>query len=517
LGRCVHGGDFHQALRAWQALCPGRWEPGACFWSPSSARPSYGPWTRIRGYSYLGRLLTPNHATPPMKFGSLLLPCGALGAALAILLPASGQAFNVFGDSLDLTQRDFRVFNNFNDPEANDNVTPDPAFPGSLGAVRAIRAAVAEWGSELRKDGNSDPSQVGDLGSGGANFDSHFQGLSPDPGGTNDNVFSEVTGQSSGVLAYTELPIADGWRIRFFRAPTVWSDGPGPPSSPATDHKDLQGVACHEYGHALGLDHSTLAVELTMFPGSSTNFVGRRSLEADDIAGVQFIYGVKSPSKPHIENYILNGSQITLRGDHFDTNNNEVWFTRAAGLGDGTPLQVLGLASTQGGTEIQLSLPAGAGNGDVLVRVPGVTGDKLSNAYPFDTVLGDCPGVTPIGSAKVNSTFLTAELIASGTPSVSYNDFNFDVFFGGISNTPAILFYGSQPNSAPFFGGTLYAGGPLTRDQHAVMGSFGEVQFQVPVTPSMIGNTRYYQLWYQDPGDAFGVGLTGGVQVTFCP
>lgn len=452
-----------------------------------------------------------------MKRSSFLMPCTAFAGALALFLSGTGHAFNVFGDHLDLTQRDFRVWNNFSDPEANDNQIPDPSFPGQTGAVRAIWAAVAEWGSELRRDGAGDISQPGDLGSGGANFDSSYQGQSSDAGGTNDNVFSEIRGQSGGVLAYTELPIADGWRIRFFRDPIVWHDGPGPPTGPVSDHKDLQGVACHEYGHALGLDHSTISQDLTMFPGSSTNFYGRRSLEADDIAGVQFIYGVKSPTKPHIESYMVNGAQVSVFGSNFAATGNEVWFTRASGVGDGTPVLATGLAASLGGTRIDLSLPQEAGSGDILVRVPGLTGDKLSNAYPFDSQLGECPLAEIYGTPKTNSLSLTTDLVFQGTPSATYNDFELSVFFGGIPGTQAILFHGTQAAASPFFGGTLYAGGALQRDANFFMGPFGGASVPIPVSPGMVGQTHFYQLWYVDPGDPFGVGLSNGVKVTFCP
>jgi len=50
------------------------------------------------------------------------------------------------GGQLDLTQRDVRVFNNFVNPEANQNAVPDPSFPGAVGAPLAIWKAIVEWG-----------------------------------------------------------------------------------------------------------------------------------------------------------------------------------------------------------------------------------------------------------------------------------------------------------------------------------------------------------------------------------
>ena len=69
------------------------------------------------------------------------------GAALLILPVQRAPGFSLIGDELTLGQRDFRIFDNFADPEANDNTTPDANFPGSSGAVMAIWKACVEWGS----------------------------------------------------------------------------------------------------------------------------------------------------------------------------------------------------------------------------------------------------------------------------------------------------------------------------------------------------------------------------------
>ena len=62
----------------------------------------------------------------------------ALLAAGALLLSTRAQGYAFLGGTLDLTQRDVRVFNNFVNAEANQNVTPDPSFPGAVGAPLAI-------------------------------------------------------------------------------------------------------------------------------------------------------------------------------------------------------------------------------------------------------------------------------------------------------------------------------------------------------------------------------------------
>ncbi len=65
----------------------------------------------------------------------------------------------------------------------------------------------------------------------------------------------------------------------------VWSDGGGPGTI------DFYTVALHELGHSLGLGHSAV-IDSVMYP-----FYGGmlRTLTADDIAGIQAIYGVPVP------------------------------------------------------------------------------------------------------------------------------------------------------------------------------------------------------------------------------
>src|SRR5688500_14923936 len=149
-----------------------------------------------------------------MRASNLLLTGAALGAACLLVVPREGHSYTTLGGSLSQLQRDVRVFDNFTDATANNNVTPDANWPGYTGAERAIWKAVSEWGSGPHGgNGLGDPTQT--VGSGGANFDASWQGNATAIGTGNDNVHSEIASCQQGVLAFCETPISDGWRIRY--------------------------------------------------------------------------------------------------------------------------------------------------------------------------------------------------------------------------------------------------------------------------------------------------------------
>ena len=51
----------------------------------------------------------------------------------------------------------------------------------------------------------------------------------------------------------------------------------------------IEDIAAHEFGHALGLGHSTVS-GATMYPSVSSCNTGNRTLDADDISGVRALY-----------------------------------------------------------------------------------------------------------------------------------------------------------------------------------------------------------------------------------
>lgn len=444
----------------------------------------------------------------------LALPLLALSGAGTLLFSVETRAFVLNGDVLDLTQRDFRVFDNFSDATANDNQTPDPDFPGALGATLALWKGVAEWGSQRHGTGYSDPLQPDGIGSGGSDFDASFQGAASLVGMPNQNIISQIDGFGGGILAFCETPSSNGWRIRFFEDPTEWHDGPGFING-GPDRFDLQGVMTHEYGHALGLGHTNVngATMKSDIGGSNFGLI-MRSIEADDIAGLLAIYGPRSASKPRIDSYELSATGIVLVGENFDATDNQVWFTRVTPGGDGTPVQVSGLPSSAQGTRLAVDFPLDAGDGDVLVKLPGSSHADLSNAFPVRQHSLPCSGPSFYGVGKLTSSGSLPSMRMSGVASASAGSFQLGMS-GGTLFEAGVLFSGNAQANRPYAGGTLYASAPFTRVANFTL-EFGEADVAVPVDASMVGTTRYYQMWFRDSGDAFGFGLTDAVAITFC-
>ncbi len=65
-----------------------------------------------------------------------------------------------------------------------------------------------------------------------------------------------------------------------------WNDGPG--STPWNKY-DLEGVVCHEFGHFLGLGHSSVSAA-TMYYAIGSGDDSKRTLHSDDENGVCALY-----------------------------------------------------------------------------------------------------------------------------------------------------------------------------------------------------------------------------------
>ena len=323
-----------------------------------------------------------------------LLPgAAALAGTSYLIAPALG--FTISGPGLPLTERDVRLYNNFADPQANDQFTTHPMFPGATGAEIAVWKAVVEWGSQPHGDGTGDPTQAV-LGSGGANFDFSWQGLATGPGGPSDNIISASDAVAPGTLSTTETVFGPGWRIRLNDASYVWDDNPFG-LTPGTD-ADIQGVTTIALGFALGLGLSSVpGATMQASTVLTSDMISKRSIEADDRAGLQTLYGVAADTKPRLTAAFVDAAGVlTLTGEGFAPTLGEVWATQAGSGGSGAPVKTLGVSSSADGTLIRVAAHPGAGAGDVLVKGSGSSGAALSNAMPLDPA-GDFPSCGAAG------------------------------------------------------------------------------------------------------------------------
>ena len=372
-----------------------------------------------------------------MKIQNLVLPSILVGATALVAAPEESHGFAVLGFSLNPNQSDFRVFNNFIDSQANNNTGVDPQFPGWDGAELSIWKGCIEWASDPHGNGSGDPLQS-TLGDGESNFDPMFSGAATSTGQIGDNVHSALNQNGGGTLAFMQGG-ATGWWCRYYENWT-WYDGPG-----SNGYPDLQAVAAHEYGHAIGLGHSSQSSATMFGSGGGTS---DRSINADDQAGIQAVYGHRDDSgiKPRILSVTNLGGILQIVCDNLTLNSNQVWFTREVpndGNFSGDPIKVTGLTSTNGNTELLVVIPNAAGPGDMIVKA-GTGGNQGTSApVPFDpdAVPVPVPSITSISTGTVQA------LVGDDTEDVS-------IFGTNLSNVFEVRVNGDLVDNGKSFDGT---------------------------------------------------------------
>jgi matrix metalloproteinase-14 (membrane-inserted) len=147
------------------------------------------------------------------------------------------------------------------------------------GVETAVRAGADVWGSQ-----------------GGTTLRFDYAGRSTQSTTTYDSVNLVVfRDQSSGSAIATTYSWYSGTRL--VDADIVFWDGgfrfyTG--SSGCSAGFYIEDIAAHEFGHALGLGHST-ATGATMYPSVNYCSTAPRSLHQDDIAGIQSLYPPATP------------------------------------------------------------------------------------------------------------------------------------------------------------------------------------------------------------------------------
>jgi hypothetical protein len=305
-------------------------------------------------------------------------------AAATMSLGVDAFSYSTLGFSLPLSQRDVRVFNNFDDQVSNNNLAVDPNWPGYNGAYLAFWKGAAEWGSSSMGDGSGDPTQP-NIGDGGANFNPVWNGSATGPGsGWRKNVAHAPDVNGGGSIAWT-YPSNDGWLIEFADLSYEFEDGP---DTIYQLNMDIQGIAAHEYGHALGLGHSSNPAS-TMYSTIGRGSILERNIIYDDQNGVQSIYGVKDANMPFIDAILGStapGATAVLIGGNFDATDNRIWFNSDVLDDDdagGEPFKLNNLASSGNGTQVSFTVPnSGIESGAIHAKVVGGK-HTLGEGHPF--------------------------------------------------------------------------------------------------------------------------------------
>ena len=106
--------------------------------------------------------------------------------------------------------------------------------------------------------------------------------------GVHSVVFKDSWTEDPSVLAITYTWSTAGGEIVHFDM-EINSDDHDWSTDGAVDKQDLTNAIAHEFGHAIGLDHSD-DTEATMAADAIVGETNKRDINSDDLAGYQYIY-----------------------------------------------------------------------------------------------------------------------------------------------------------------------------------------------------------------------------------
>jgi hypothetical protein len=143
------------------------------------------------------------------------------------------------------------------------------------------------------------------------------------------------------------------------------------------------------------------------------------------------------------------------------------------------------------------------------------------NTGPWGTWIGMYgPCRTPVNycTGKVSSLGQTPSIGWINEPSVGVNAFSITLT-NAVPNKNALYIVGDAPQAQPFFNGFLCVLPPITRGPAQVTSAGGSLTTSIPVALTDLGRTRFFQYWFRDGAhpDLTSVGLSNGLEVTFCP
>jgi hypothetical protein len=146
---------------------------------------------------------------------------------------------------------------------------------------------------------------------------------------------------------------------------------------------DVQSTAAHEFGHALGLDHSGIA-HAQMFPFGDTGAGQQRNLAVDDVIGISFIY----PAANFASATGTISGKVTLDG-------NGIFASHVVAIDASTGAAVVDGLTKPDGTYQLIGVPPGTYYVLVLPLAP----DMNSGIYTLDDFSGWVCGYATDASA----------------------------------------------------------------------------------------------------------------------
>jgi hypothetical protein len=265
------------------------------------------------------------------------------------------------------------VTNNLN---ASFNANPYLNQAGSANWKNQVLKAAQVWAQQA----NINFAVVNDNGA-ASGSGSNQQG---DPGFGDIRVGGYNFGNTALASAY-QPPSANNYSIAgdiVFNTGATWREG---------STYDLFTVAMHEFGHALGLDHSTTSTANVMYPSYTTVKSG---LASDDVGGIKAVYGARTADA------------------YGGTNNSIATAANVSSLIDTTTLAALvpdlKLNTTSTVEDFSFQAPAGAsGTLKVQVQTQGLsllTPKVTLYASNGTTVLASVSGVNLFGGTTLTAT-----------------------------------------------------------------------------------------------------------------
>lgn len=156
-------------------------------------------------------------------------------------------------------------------------------------------------------------------------------------------------------------------------------------------------------------------------------------------------------------------------------------------------------------------------SGVYLARVDTVHSYRKTGSYEIRVQVTAPPscGASTYGTGEVGSKGTQAKIGWSGLPAPGGG---FAVTLtGGNPNSFAFLLSGASKKSVQKPWGTLLVGGPaFTRTVTTTDGN-GQASVSVPIQPSQVGYTRYFQYVVRDPGFGGNLQASDGLEVIYCP